>query len=134
MTIVEAVVALFVFGLFMASACKLMIVARESSRRAQDHYAAINVAKSRIERIQGFDFFVLDQCVETRKPKNQDGSDCDFDSAMFLSSTAISNVTPNLKWVRIDIEIKDRVTLEFDGEREEIVTYISQPRTLDEIM
>jgi hypothetical protein len=109
-------------------------VARESSRRAQDHYAAINVAKSRIERIQGFDFFVLDQCVETRKPKNQDGSDCDFDSAMFLSSTAISNVTPNLKWVRIDIEIKDRVTLEFDGEREEIVTYISQPRTLDEIM
>lgn len=134
MTIVEAVVALFVFGLFMASACKLIIIAREAAGRAQDHYGAINLAKSRIERLQGFQFLILDQCAETMQYKNRDGSDGDSASAIYRTSTYISNVTVNLKWVMVDVEIRDRVSLDFDGEHEEIVTYVSQPRTLDEIM
>lgn len=133
-TIVEGVVALFVFGLFIASACKLIVVSREAATRAQDHYAAINLAKNRLERIQGFDFFVLNQCVQTNYYMDRSGNAADPATAKFRSHTSVSGVTTNLKLVVVNVEIKDRVTLEFDGEHEEIVTYLSQPRTLDEIM
>lgn len=134
MTIIEGMVALFVFGLFVASACRLIIVSREAVGRSADHYTAISLAKNRLERIQAFDFLILDQCVQTNYYMDRFGNSADTATAPFRSHTSISTVTTNLKHVVVNVEIRNRVTRTFDGDHEEIVTYLSQPRTLDEIM
>ncbi len=135
LSIVEAVVALFLFGMFIASACKLIIVARESSGRATDHYQAICLGKNRIERLQSVDFSQLERCaspvyafgsVTNVIPETMDRDGTASPEGRFRMTVSITNLTTNLKWVMVNIEIRDRVSMNFEGEYEEVVTMLSK--------
>jgi hypothetical protein len=123
-------VALLLFGLFIAGACRLIVTARETASRASDHYAAISLAKARVERILTFGFSQLDLMKQSNDPMDEYGNPVPAAEARFRMSTSVSSVTTNLKVVTVAMEIKDRITLTFDGEREEITTMISEPKII----
>jgi len=128
--IVEAMVSLLLFGLFIAGACRLIVATRETVSRASDHYAAISLAKARVERILTFGFSQLEMMKQSNEPLDEYGNPVPPAEARFKMSTAVSSVTTNLKMVTVTMDIKDRITLEFDGEREELVTMISEPKII----
>jgi Tfp pilus assembly protein PilV len=128
--IVEAMVALLLFGVFIAGACRLIVTARETASRATDHYTAIALAKSRIERIQTFSFSQLDMMGQSNEPLNENGDPVPTGDARFRMSTVVSAVTTNLKMVRVTMDIKDRFTLQFDGENEVITAMISEQKII----
>jgi type II secretory pathway pseudopilin PulG len=132
MTIVEAVVAIVLFGIFIATATRVLISARESTGQAQDHYKAICLGKNRIERLQTSDFSLLEgwQTVGTGEVLDQEGNPTA--DGNFRLTVAVTSVTATLKYVLVTVKIRDRDTLEFDDEKEGIVTMLSNQRTRPE--
>ena len=122
-TMVESVVALFVFGMFMSGACDLVAVTRQAMDRAQLRYAAVNLAKSRAERVMGFAFDQVNQCVMNQVVVDAGGAP---DSAgAFRLSTSITQVSPVLKQITVHVDIRNRRTTKFDCESQEIISYVN---------
>lgn len=55
MTILEVVIALICFAVAIGAMSSLTYSVRQSSDIARDHYIAVNLAKSRIERMKTYD-------------------------------------------------------------------------------
>ena len=55
-TLVEVMVALFIFGIVVAGMCRLLVVVKETADRARDHYVAVNIGKNRVERARAYEF------------------------------------------------------------------------------
>ena len=120
MTIVEVVIAVSIFAVCIAGMCALVKTARELSDRARDHYVAINIAKNRLERARTFEFDQLTTFIETDAPVDVSGNDISESSCQFQRTTTVSDVAVNLKEIQVTVEIRNRVTREFDTESETI--------------
>lgn len=123
MTIIETVVALFIFALCMAGACAVVVKAREVADSSRLHYTAVNLARNRIEQARSFDFKDLPYLRESSTVVGIKGSpDAKGD---FRRTTLVSNVTTNLAQVTVTVEIKNRYTTRFDGKNETVSTYLA---------
>jgi hypothetical protein len=129
MTIVEAVIAILLFGLFIATACRVLISSRESTGRAKDHHLAICLGKNRIERLQVADFSQLESWTTVGDGEVLDQEGNPTPQGNFRLRVAVTSLTATLKSVVTTVEIKDRETLAFDGEYEQITTMLSDQRT-----
>lgn len=123
MTIVETVVALFVFAVCVAGACGVVIKARELADTSRLHYTAVNLARNRIEQSRSFDFKDLAYLRESATVVGVKGSpDAKGD---FRRTTQVSNVFTNLALVTVTVEIKNRYTTRFDGKNQKVSTYLA---------
>lgn len=121
--LVEVVIALFIFAAMVAGMCGLVLIARESSDRARDHYVAVNLAKNRLERAKSFGFDQLSMFAEDKVRMNSQG--VQTPNGDFRRTTIVSNVTPNLTEVRVTVEIRNRETWEFVPGEEDIRSYVA---------
>lgn len=130
--IVEAMVALLMFGAFIAGACNLILVSRESVARATDNYTAITLAHARLERLQTYSFDQLVDMAQTNDPSQVNQLMDEYgnpttllDLAKYRMSTEVSIVKSNLVMVTVTTDIKSRVILDFDGKNQYLTTMLS---------
>ncbi len=122
-TLIEVLVAIVILALCIGGLSQLFVNVRQLSQMSRSHYIAVNIAKNRIERAKTLkysDLYLLqekDGIVNSSGVPDPDGE--------FKVNTQISQVNSNLKEVVVSVEIKNRLTLEYDGEKEEARTYFA---------
>lgn len=120
-TLVESVVAVCLFGLFIAGACQLVVSAKQTADRARKRYAAVNMARNRIERLNTYPFDEMDMAIEHKLVVGDQGI---FDpQGDFQVTTEVSPVTDKLKLITVTVAIRHGVTRKFDKEKQVVVTY-----------
>jgi Tfp pilus assembly protein PilV len=130
-TIVETAVALAIFALCIGGMCALIVTGKQLRDQARWHYTAVNLAKNRLERARALPFESLDVLKESNIRVNRSG----FPDAggNYRRTTYVNEVkTDLLKELVVIVEIKDRRSLEFEGEQEELRSYFADYVTPDE--
>ncbi|MFC1453380.1 prepilin-type N-terminal cleavage/methylation domain-containing protein [Verrucomicrobiota bacterium] len=123
-TLVEVVVALFIFGILIAGMCQLLTMINEGSDRAREHYTAINIAKNRIERARVMEWDELPFLSETNVPVTASGAPT-MQQGNYRRSTIVTSVTYNLIQVAVTVDIRNRKTRQFDGNGETVQSLIA---------
>lgn len=123
MTLTEAVVSLFLFALFIACACELTVVTRQTSDRARFRYTAVNMAKNRIERAMTFDYDQVELC-ELRNIV-MDGNGAPDANGDYRVSTTVTQAGSNIKTVSVRVDVRSRRSMEFDGESQVLTSYVT---------
>ena len=123
MTVLETVIAIFLLSMFIAGMMGVLLAVREASDRARWHYAAINVAKNRLERIQTFEFTQLSFFTEANTRVDNNGQP--NGDGRFRRTTTFGPVKTNLVEVAISVEIMDPLSLTFEGEKESVKSYVA---------
>ncbi|MBN2704131.1 MAG: prepilin-type N-terminal cleavage/methylation domain-containing protein [Pontiellaceae bacterium] len=123
-SLVEVMIALAIFGVFIASSCKVLLAARTTLDLARDHYTASNIAKGRIELVHTLDFNQIPELEEDMLVI--DGSGTPSEYGHFRRSTTVSMVSSNLFEVAVTVGIQNRKTLEFSPSEQTVNTYISK--------
>ena len=115
-TLVEVMVAILIFSICIGGICWLIVMSKQLSDRARDHYQAANLAKNRIERGRTLEFDSLEQFEMDQVIVDDEGHpDAD---GYFRLSTVVSNVNALLKEIIVTVEIRNRKTWDFEGEQE----------------
>ena len=124
MTLIEVVVAVFIFAICIGGACMLVVQTRQAMDNARSHYVAVNIAKNRLEKGRTFGYDQLsvfaedDVIVDISGAADADGN--------YRRTTVVSNVTSNLVEMIVTVEIRDRVTRQFSSKKsEQIQTYFA---------
>jgi prepilin-type N-terminal cleavage/methylation domain-containing protein len=126
-TLIESVVSLSLFAVFMSSTCSLIVVTKQTCDRARMRYHAVNIAKNRIERVAAFEFDQMSLCVQGGIVVDGTGGiDANGD---YRLTTAVTPVGPGLSQVAVTVQIRNRRTMLFDGEEQVITSYLSDLRT-----
>lgn len=112
-TLVEAVIALMIMGVSIVGICQMIVLARESSDRARDHYIAINLARNRIERARTLPYSQIPLMGESLVVVDEGGAASA--SGLFRRSTVVSNLSAGLSEMVVTVEIMDRRTRSFQG-------------------
>lgn len=123
LTLIEVAVAMFCFGIAISGMCLLTIATKESNDLARDHYVAVNLAKNRLERSHSYGFDQLGLFAESDVIVDESGRP--DPNGHYRRSTIVSNVTPLLYHVEVNIEILNRVSLEFDPGAEGVQTLVT---------
>jgi prepilin-type N-terminal cleavage/methylation domain-containing protein len=55
-TLIEGMIAIMVMAIVMGGVYALVVQAAQMSRKARDHYVAVNICKNRIERAKNFQY------------------------------------------------------------------------------
>jgi hypothetical protein len=122
-TLTEAVVSLFLFALFIACACELTVVTRQTSDRARFRYIAVNMAKSRLERVLTLEYDQVELCQVSDLVVDKNGSpDAEGD---YRVSTTVTRTGPDVKTVRVKVDIRNRRSMGFDGESQALTSYLT---------
>lgn len=122
-TIVETIVALVVFAIFTTGACKLLVSHRRITDMARAHYTAVNIAKNRLELVRTFDFDQVENFLENKVVVDTSG--IPSETGNYRRTTEVSNVSSNLVEVTVDVEIRNRRTLEFTPSHEQLSTFFA---------
>ena len=122
-SLIEVVVALMIFSLCISGFCSVAMQSRQLSDLSRDHYIAVNMARSRFERARSFDYEQLHLFEEGATVVDKDGTP--ESNGRFRRSTVVSNVTPQLSEMVVTVDILNRMTLEFDGEKERLNMYFA---------
>ena len=124
MTLIEVVIAVFIFGIVMGGACMLVVQCRQGVDNARAHYVAVNIAKNRLEKGRTFGYDQLSVFSEDDVLVDVSGA---VDSAgNFRRTTIVSNVTSNLVEMIVTVEIRNKVTRQFSSRKSEVVrTYFA---------
>jgi hypothetical protein len=124
-SIVETLMSLVVFALFVGGGAQMMVAHRQMSDMARAHYVAANIAKNRVELIRSYGFSELTNFSEDEILVDTSGYPSS--SGNFRRSTEIlSTGRDNLSEVVVMVEIRDRKTLGFKGRNETIRTYVAE--------
>lgn len=124
-TIVETVVALSIFAVFMAGAGKLLLAHRGIADMAREHYTAVNIAKNRVELARTFSFEALSGFGENDVLTDAFGEPTAAGAGNYRRSTSINLVTNNLMELTVNVDIRNHRTWEFDGAHQEVKSFIS---------
>lgn len=122
--LIEALVAITIFAIFITGAGKLLLAHRKISDMARMHYTAANVAKNRLELIRSFDFDERDEFMENNVVVNMSG--LQDDAGHYRRSTTIVNTSSNICEMTVSVEILDRKTLTFSGRNETVQTLMAE--------
>ncbi|MEE9367524.1 MAG: hypothetical protein V3V05_01540 [Pontiella sp.] len=123
-SVVETMVALALLAFFITGSCKILFAQRKLADKSRGHYSAINIAKNRIELCRTFEFGQMNDFVEQDVMVDLSGV-ADIDGK-FRRSTALSVVSSNIVEMVVTVEIRNRMSLDFDGENEELSTYFAE--------
>ncbi|NQT93987.1 MAG: prepilin-type N-terminal cleavage/methylation domain-containing protein [Lentisphaerae bacterium] len=123
MSLVETMVALVVFGICIGGICALVVHSKGTSDLARDHYTAVNLAKNRIERAKEFGFDDLYSFLESDVVIDRSGNPSD--GGRFRRTTLILTAEENVSEVVVTVEVRSRISSSFEGENEEVRTYIA---------
>jgi prepilin-type N-terminal cleavage/methylation domain-containing protein len=124
MTLIEVVIAVFIFGIVIGGACRLVVQTRQSMDNARSHYIAVNIAKNRLEKGRTFGFdqlavFSEDDIVIDSSGAADSGGD-------YRRTTVVLDATSNLVEMIVTVEIRDKITRQFSSRKSETVrTYFS---------
>lgn len=122
-SIIEALIALVVFALFITGATKLLMTHRRMTDMAQSHYLAANIAKNRLELIRSFEYDVLGRFLEDKVTVDSRG--LPDETGTYRRSTTFSATGSNVVELVVAVEIKDQKTLGFEGRNETLSSYFS---------
>lgn len=123
-TLVEGVVALFLFAMTVACACEVILVTRRTCDRARARYTAVNMAKNRLEHVLAFNYHVVEFLEVDNIVVDRNGApDAEGD---YRISTVVMEVAPSLKQVTIRVDIRNHRTMDFDGETQKLSSYVSR--------
>ncbi len=123
LSLIETIVAVLVFAIVISGSCGLIVQGKQLSDIARAHYTAVNLCKNRLEKARTFDFDQLDLFAEANVVVNASGSP-DY-RAQYRRSTTVTEINSNLVQFNVVVEIRNRVTLAFDGEQETLSSYIA---------
>lgn len=123
LTLVEVVIALFLFATVIGGMCQLMVNVKKTSDQARDHYVAINVAKNQIERARTFPFERLVDLAESGTVVDHNGAP--DANGRYRRIVQINPVASNKVELLLTVDIRNRLTGHFDGESENLQTYIA---------
>lgn len=121
---IEALVALVIFAMFITGGCKLLLAHRQMTDMARAHYAAANIAKNHLELIRSFDFSQRGGFAESNTLVNAVG--LTDSSGRFRRNTVYNSVSSNIIEIAVTVEIMDRKTLAFDGRSETLKSYYAK--------
>jgi prepilin-type N-terminal cleavage/methylation domain-containing protein len=130
MTLVEVMVALFIFGISIAGTCSLVFQARRLVDRSRDHYTAINIGKNRLEKGRSTSFDLLFTLAETNVLVNYAGDPAT--DSNYRRSTSVTTISSNLIEMVVRVDIKNRKNWRWTGEKEEIKSYYADMLELPE--
>jgi hypothetical protein len=119
--------AVVVVGVFVGGASRMALMSKCLSDQSRSHYQAANLAKNRLERARTLPFDQLALCEEDGIGVNASGAG--EANAPFRRSTTVTPLGSDVVEVRVTIELRDRVTLRFEGEKEDIGTCIARFRS-----
>jgi len=130
MTLVETLVAVLIFGIAIGGLAMLIVSAKQTSDRARDHYVAVNIGKNRLERIRnaGTDqIYLFDESFSIVNVSGNGDPDGDF-----RRTTVCSQVRTNLHEITVTVDIRNKVSRQFDGGVEVLQTYMADFVTVEE--
>ena len=122
-TIVEVLVAMMVFGIAIVGFASLALTMKQAGDGARDHYQAVHMAKNRLERARNVQFELLPMLAENEVLVGSDGNP--DSSGSFRRSTIVSNVAPDLYEISCTVEIKNRLSLQFEPALQSVKTFIT---------
>jgi len=121
---VEALVSLVLFAIFITGGCKLLLAHRQLTDMARAHYTAANIAKNHLELIRSFDYSQRGDFAETGILVNEAGL---VDSSRrFRRNTVYNPASSNIIEIAVIVEIMDRKTLDFTGRSETLRSYYAE--------
>lgn len=123
MTIIEALVAVFVLALSIGGGSKMVVMTMKLSDLAKDKNTAVNLAKNRIERISVSDFDDFPMWRGSNVVSNSQGNP--DTEGQFQIDTEVTYIQTNLAEVVIQVRSRNRVSQEFDRAPELITTRIA---------
>jgi prepilin-type N-terminal cleavage/methylation domain-containing protein len=118
LTLIEVIIAIAIFAVFVGGACAVVIAARQLNELARDRYIAVNLAKNRLERARTFPFDQLSSFDESNVQIDSVGDPSN--NGNYRRSTTVSNVSASLIEMSVAVEIRDRKTLQFEGQAETV--------------
>jgi len=121
---VEALISLVLFAIFITGGCKLLLAHRQVTDMARAHYAAANIAKNHLELIRSFDYSQRGDFAETDVLVNEAG--LTDNNGKFRRHTVYSSVSSNIIEIAVTVEIMDRKTLSFSGRGETLKSYYAE--------
>lgn len=122
LTLVETVLSIGIMGLFMGGTCAVLLRCKQLNDRARVHYAAVNIAKSRLELARTYEYDLMYALSQDDVVVDKNGVPGSGD---YRISTVITPLSSNLTEIAIDVEVLNRITRRFDGERESVRSYVS---------
>ncbi len=131
-SLVEVIVALVLFALFIAGASRLLMAMRQTTDLSRAHYTAAHLAKNQIEQVRstmeklGFDTIAFQKEENTQVDDAGNWSDV----GKYMRTTTIvypHNGNPNLADIIVTVKLLDRKTLEWTAGSETVQSYIARP-------
>lgn len=128
-TMVETMVALAILATFITGAARVILTHRQLADKARAHYTAINIAKNQVEQVRNMrraDYAQIFAMTENGVIVNAEGNH-DSINGKFRRTTTITADANNDYRLDIDVlvEIKNPVTLGFEGEGEHLKSYMA---------
>ena len=127
-SIIETLFALGLLATFISGAGKSIMMTNQLSDTAQSHYTAINIAKNQIEQVRNLRRAEFEQILALQESGIRVDENGRIDAnGSFRRVTTITKDSHNdfLIEVYVKVEILDRVFRRFDGEHEELRSYIA---------
>lgn len=118
---VEALISLVLFAIFITGGCKLLLAHRQITDMARAHYAAANIAKNHLELIRSFDYSQRGNFSETDVLVNEIG--IPDSNGRYRRNTEYTSVSSNIVEIMVTVDIMDRKQLAFTGRSESLKSY-----------
>jgi len=122
-TLTEVMVASLILGLFMVGCYKMITGALWMNQAARDHYVAVNLADSRLERARNLQYASYAQLAETQLVMVADGTPSV--TGPYRRSTSVNtNYGAVLTEFVVTVDIRNHKTGVFDGINEQLATVL----------
>lgn len=124
-TLIEAIISSMLLALVIAGSYSLVNRSSALIRSGRDHYVAINIARSKLERIRNFQYDQLYTLSESNVVVNDSGTPAS--DGLYRRTTAVyTNYSPGLTKVEVRVDIADQRTLRFQGNSESVASLFTE--------
>ena len=123
-TLLEVLVAVMILGLCASGLFSIVTLGWRMSNQAHSHYAAINVAKNRIEKAIGTDFILLDTFAEDSILVDEAGL-TNAAGKLRRTTTILTNISPRMAEITVRVDIRNPRSGVFSGENESLTTRVA---------
>lgn len=122
-TLMEVMMALVILLIFMVSAFQAVTAALWMNQQARDHYVAINLANSRLERARNLQYASLAQLVESQLVMDEHGVP-NANGAFRRTTSVNASYGSNLTEFVIQVDIRNRKSKQFEGDNEQLASVL----------
>jgi len=122
-TLVEMMVASFVLAIFIAGSYALVSGSLWMNQTSRDHYVALNLASSRLERTRTLLYADYSKVAENQLVMNANGTP-NANGQYRRTTTVNSNYGANLTEISVKVDIRNRKSGQFDGSNEQLASVL----------